>query len=440
MPEHVHTYRLTPLSLWNACAAGISVDEIIQTLTGFAKFPLPPSVEPQLRETASRFGSLRLVREADGTLVLHVRRPGLAAEFAAQASLAPYLGKRLAGDAFRVEPPWRGPLKRALVKLGWPVEDHAGFADGAPLAVALREVCRSGLPLVLRDYQDDAACCFTGGGSASAGVVALPCGGGKTIVAIACVTRLATHTLILATSVTAARQWRDELLEKTTLAEDDIGEFSASTKEIKPVTIATYQVLTHRRKRKIATETSASDADADGPPEFSYFDLFDSQPWGLIVYDEVHLLPVPLFQAAASVQSRRRLGLTATLVREDGMEGDAFALVGPKIHEIPWRILEGQGWIAAALDLPLLDGSTPQRRRDELFGASAVGRSRRWPLRASRIFPSTFPMPRWLSRFPASSALARKRRNGSVACSDPRPPAAAPGFTRWSRRNPSSRI
>ena len=438
MPEHVHTYRLTPLSLWNACAAGIAVDDIVGTLSDFAKFPLPPSVEPQLRETVSRFGSLRLVREAEGLLALQVLRPGLAAELAAHSSLLPYLGERLAGDVFRVEPPWRGPLKRALVKLGWPVEDHAGFADGAPLEVALRAICRSGAPLVLRDYQDDAACCFTGGGSAGAGVVVLPCGAGKTIVGIACIARLMTHTLILVTSVTAARQWRDELLDKTSLTADDIGEFSGQSKDIKPVTIATYQVLTHRRKRIISTATDTTAADA--PREFSHFGLFDSHPWGLIVYDEVHLLPAPLFQAAASVQSRRRLGLTATLVREDGMEGDVFALVGPKIHEVPWRILEGQGWIApavcteirvplpearvldyhiapprqrpqvaaanphktawvhallqrhpgepalvigtyldqlkeiaAGLELPLLDGSTPQRRRDELFGAFRRG-------------------------------------------------------------------
>jgi DNA excision repair protein ERCC-3 len=440
MPEHVHTYRLTPLSLWNACAAGIAVDEIVETLNDFAKFPLPPSVTPQLREIASRFGSLRLIREAEGLLALRVLRPGLADEFAAQTSLAPYLGEGLSNEAFRVDPPWRGPLKRALVKLGWPVEDQAGFIDGAPLEVSLREVCRSGMPLVLRDYQDDAASRFTGGGTAGAGVVVLPCGGGKTIVAIACIARLATHTLILATSVTAARQWRDELLDKTNLTEDDIGEFSGRSKDIKPVTIATYQVLTHRRKRTVSSETGDADGDSDGPPTFSHFDLFDSHPWGLIVYDEVHLLPAPLFQAAASVQSRRRLGLTATLVREDGMEGDVFALVGPKIHEVPWRILEGQGWIAPAvcteiriplperlvldyhtapprqrpqtaaanpdkaawvrvllerhpgesalvigtyleslkeiaddLDLPLLDGSTPQRRRDELFGAFRRG-------------------------------------------------------------------
>lgn len=435
MPEHVHTYRLTPLSLWNACAAGVAVDEIVESLTAFAKFPLPPSVEPRLRETAGRFGSLRLVREAGGTLALEVRRPGLANELAAQASLTPYLGERLAEDTFRVDPPWRGPLKRALVKLGWPVEDRAGFADGHPLEVALRPTCRGGGPLVLRAYQKEAADRFADGG---AGVVVLPCGAGKTIVAIACLARLRTHTLILATSVTAARQWRAELLDKTDLAEADIGEFSGRTKDIKPVTIATYQVLTHRRKRKVAKNDD--DPTPDDAPRFSHFDLFDRHPWGLIVYDEVHLLPTPLFQAAASVQARRRLGLTATLVREDGMEGDVFALVGPKIHEVPWRILEGQGWIApavcteirvplprrlvldyhtapprrrpqvaaanpdktewvralldrhpgepalvigtyldhlrevaAALGLPLLDGSTPQRRRDELFDAFRRG-------------------------------------------------------------------
>lgn len=378
MPEHVHTYRLTPLSLWNACAAGLEVGAIIETLAGFARFPLPPSVEPQLRETAGRFGALQLTRDSEGGLVLHVRRPGLAAEMVRQPGLTPYLGTRLGADSFRVEAPWRGPLKRALVKLGWPVEDHAGFVDGAPLAVAMRTTCRGGGPMVLRDYQQAAADRFAAGGSAGAGVVVLPCGAGKTIVGIACLSRLAEHTLVLVTSVTAARQWRAELLDKTTLGEDEIGEFSGRSKDIRPVTIATYQVLTHRHKRAPA-------AAPGGPPGgaaagFSHFGLFDRHPWGLIIYDEVHLLPAPLFQAAASVQARRRLGLTATLIREDGLEGDVFALVGPKLHEVPWRDLEHQGWIAPAvcteIRLPLpepmvLDYHTaPPRRRPQVAAAN----------------------------------------------------------------------
>ncbi len=390
MPEHVHTYRITALSLWNACAAGVAVESVIAALNDLAKFPPPLSVEAHLRETATRFGALKLWRAEDGTLELRVGRAGLAQELERQPTLKNYLGATAQENVFCVAAPWRGPLKRALVKLGWPVEDRAGFENGEVIEIALRETCQSGRPMVLRGYQADAALHFSDGGAAGAGVVVLPCGGGKTIVGMACMAKLGMHTLILASSVTAARQWKTELLDKTTLSPDDIGEYSGERKEIRPVTIATYQVLTHRKAPKRSSAIASGEAEAlvdnggapiDTPPprEFTHFSLFDAHRWGLIIYDEVHLLPAPLFQAAASVQTRRRLGLTATLVREDGLEGDVFALVGPKIHEIPWRELEKDGWIAPAvcteirIPMPeelLLDYATAEPRQQPQVAAA----------------------------------------------------------------------
>lgn len=462
MPEHVHTYRITPLSLWNAISAGLAIEAILAALDDFSRYPVPDSVPPQLRELASRFGALRLDLSGagDGTLALTARDEALAGELALHESLRNYLGPRLGPRRFAVDSPWRGPLKRSLMKLGWPVEDRAGFADGTALEVSLRETDRSGRPLVLRDYQKEAAEAFSRGGAAGAGVISLPCGSGKTIIGLACLAAARTRTLILATGVTAARQWREELLDKTTLTEDEIGEFSGDRKEIRPVTIATYQVLTHRSGPK--GRGAGNGPEEEGPGEasrsFVHFDLFDAAGWGLIVYDEVHLLPAPLFQAASSVQSRRRLGLTATLVREDGLEGDVFALIGPKLYEVPWRELESRGWIApatcheirlpmpdshwleyatagakakprvaaenprkesvvrellarhegeavlvigtyvehlaalaAALDLPLLEGASSQKRRDELFGKFRRGEIR--ALAVSKIANFSIDLP-----------------------------------------------
>jgi DNA excision repair protein ERCC-3 len=466
MPEHVHTYRITPLSLWNALSAGLSVDAVLGALEDFSRYPVPASVPAQLRELGSRFGALRLDAPdaGDAPLVLTVRDEPLADELALQESLRNHLGRRLGPRQFAVESPWRGPLKRSLMKLGWPVDDRAGFSEGAALAVSLRTEDRSGRPLVLRDYQKEAVDAFSRGGAAGAGVISLPCGSGKTIIGLACLAAAGTRTLILATGVTAARQWREELLDKTTLTEEEIGEFSGDRKEIRPVTIATYQVLTHRSgpKRGSRAEEPEEGAGDDGAGDesraFVHFDLFDAAGWGLIVYDEVHLLPAPLFQAASSVQSRKRLGLTATLVREDGLEGDVFALIGPKLYEVPWRELESRGWIAPAvcheirlpmaesrwldyataaakakprvaaenphkesvvrellarhegepvlvigtyiehltalaeaLDLPLLDGASSQKRRDELFGKFRRGEIR--ALAVSKIANFSIDLP-----------------------------------------------
>jgi DNA excision repair protein ERCC-3 len=333
-PEHVHTYRITPLSIWNACAAGAEPGEIVEVLREFSKYPVPGSVEAGIRDAASRFGRLRLDRAAAG-LRLEADDAALAEEVSRIRGVAPYLGERLTATAFAVPASERGRLKQALVKAGWPAEDVAGYTAGEPLSVSLRPVTRGGAPFSLRDYQAEAAAAYHASGSerGGSGVVVLPCGAGKTIVGMECITRVGSSTLILTTSVTAVRQWAAELLDKTDLREDQVGEYTGERKDVRPVTVATYQVLTHRDR-------------ADGP--FRHLDLFDHRDWGLIVYDEVHLLPAPVFQVTASLQARRRLGLTATLVREDGREDDVFALIGPKKADVPWKVLEGQGWIASA--------------------------------------------------------------------------------------------
>lgn len=333
-PEHIHTYRVTPLSIWNACAAGVPVDEITGTLDEFAKYSVPPHVSTQIRDFAGRYGRLRLERDADG-LVLHAGDAPLAEEISRSRPVTPLLGERLGSLAFRVAPANRGRLKQALVKVGFPAEDLAGYTEGEPLPLALRDTTRAGAPFHLRDYQEDAAAAFHAGGSSrgGSGVVVLPCGAGKTVVGMACVARVGASTLILTTSVTAVRQWITELLDKTTLHEDQIGEYSGAAKDVRPVTVATYQVMTYR---------GSTDAG------FAHLALFDQRDWGLIIYDEVHLLPAPVFQVTAGLQARRRLGLTATLVREDGREDDVFALIGPKKADVPWKTLEGRGWIAEA--------------------------------------------------------------------------------------------
>jgi len=333
-PEHVHTYRITPLSVWNACAAGSGPDEILGTLHELSKYPVPSVVETSIRDAATRYGRLRMVR-GDGGLVLEADEPELAELVSRIRGVAPHLGERISPASFAVPAAERGRLKQSLVKAGWPAEDLAGYTAGEPLPISLRPTTRSGEPFALRAYQADAAGAFHAGGSArgGSGVVVLPCGAGKTVVGMECMARVGSSTLVLTTSVTAVRQWIGELLDKTSLDEDQVGEYSGMAKDIRPVTVATYQVLTHRDRADAA---------------FRHLELFDRRDWGLIVYDEVHLLPAPVFQVTAGLQARRRLGLTATLVREDGREDDVFALIGPKKADVPWKELEGQGWIARA--------------------------------------------------------------------------------------------
>jgi DNA excision repair protein ERCC-3 len=334
-PEHVHTYRLTPLSIWNACASGVAPDWIVDSLREFAKYPVPEHVACEIRDQASRYGRVRLTGGAGG-LVLAAQDAPLAEEIGRHRSLAGLLGQRLSPLSFQVAAGNRGKVKQALIGIGWPAEDLAGYTQGEALAIQLASPTRAGREFALRHYQQDAAAAFHASGSerGGSGVIVLPCGAGKTVVGLACMEQVAASTLILTTSVTAVRQWIAEILDKTTLTADQIGEYSGFEKEIRPVTVSTYQIMTYRDDRQ---------------GDFKHLKLFDSRNWGLIVYDEVHLLPAPVFQITAGLQARRRLGLTATLVREDGREDDVFALIGPKKADVPWKDLEGEGWIARAV-------------------------------------------------------------------------------------------
>ncbi len=428
-PEHVHTYRVTPLSVWNACAAGVSAAEIIGALQEFSKYPVPQHVAVEIRDFASRYGRLKLVRDDRG-MILAANDQVLAEEIARGKHVAPLLRERLSPLEFRIDPGARGEIKQALVKIGFPAEDLAGYTTGESLTFSLRSTTIGGEPFGVRPYQQSAADAFhaSGGLHGGSGVITLPCGAGKTIVGMRCMAALQCSTLILTTSVTAVRQWINELLDKTTLLEDQVGEYSGLAKQVRPVTVSTYQIMTWRNGQE---------------SDFVHLSLFDSRNWGLIIYDEVHLLPAPIFRVTAGLQARRRLGLTATLVREDGREDDVFALIGPKKADVPWKILENQGWIATAkctevrlplpedlrmpyavadarskfrmasenpckidlvrqilerhpdepalvigmyldqlkalaepLGLPILTGTTPQRKRDQLYADFKAGRIR----------------------------------------------------------------
>ena len=331
-PEHIHTYRITRLGLWNARAAGHTADEILATLERYSKFAVPATVSIDIIETMNRYGRLTIERDADGNLLLAGTDPAVLAEVAKSKKTSELVSARPDGK-YDVVPWARGQLKQELLKLGWPAEDKAGFRDGAPFDIDLKTDGWS-----LRHYQEKAVNNFLAGGS---GVVVLPCGAGKTLVGAATMARTNTDTLILVTNTVSARQWRDELLARTSLTAEDVGEYSGQTKEIKPVTIATYQILTAKRGG-----------------EFAHLSLLDAKDWGLVIYDEVHLLPAPVFKLTAELQARRRLGLTATLVREDGRESDVFSLIGPKRFDAPWKEIEAEGFISPAvckeirIDLP----------------------------------------------------------------------------------------
>ncbi|MFI6101816.1 DNA repair helicase XPB [Lentzea sp. NPDC051213] len=322
-PEHVHTYRVTPLALWNARAAGHDAEQVVDALVRFSRYPVPQPLLVDVVDTMSRFGRLVLTNSPVHGLVLHSTDRAVLEEVLRHKKVAPMFGARIDDDTVIVHPSERGRLKQLLLKVGWPAEDHAGYVDGEAHPIELDE---NGWKL--RDYQRMAAQAFWAGGS---GVVVLPCGAGKTLVGAAAMAEAQATTLILVTNTVAGRQWKRELIARTSLTEEEIGEYSGERKEIRPVTIATYQVITRKSKG-----------------EYKHLELFDSRDWGLIVYDEVHLLPAPVFRMTADLQSRRRLGLTATLVREDGQEGDVFSLIGPKRYDVPWRDIEAQGWIAPA--------------------------------------------------------------------------------------------
>ncbi len=322
-PEHIHTYRLTPLGLWNARAAGHDAEQVIDALLAHSRYAVPHALLVDVAETMARYGRLRLDKHPVHGLVLSSTDRPVFEEVTRSKKVAGMLGVRIDADSVAVHPSERGNLKQALLKLGWPAEDWAGYVDGEAHAIALDQT-----DWTLREYQKEAAQSFWDGGS---GVVVLPCGAGKTLVGAAAMALAQATTLILVTNTVSARQWKHELVKRTSLTEDEIGEYSGARKEVRPVTIATYQVLTTRRKGV-----------------YTHLDLLDARDWGLIVYDEVHLLPAPIFRMTANLQARRRIGLTATLVREDGREGDVFSLIGPKRYDTPWKDIEAQGWIAPA--------------------------------------------------------------------------------------------
>ncbi len=414
-PEHIHTYRLTPLGLWNARAAGHDAEQVVDVLLTYSRYPVPSALLVDVAETMERYGRLRIEKHPGHGLVLASSDPAVMAEVVSSQQVAGMLGEVIDPETVAVHPSERGHLKQVLLKLGWPAEDLAGYVDGERHPISLVEEGWS-----LRTYQQQAVDSFWGGGS---GVVVLPCGAGKTVVGAAAMARAQATTLILVTNTVSARQWRDELLRRTDLKPEEIGEYSGAVKQIRPVTIATYQVITTKRHGV-----------------HPHLELFSARDWGLVVYDEVHLLPAPVFRMTADLQARRRIGLTATLVREDGHEGDVFSLIGPKRFDAPWKDLENQGWIAPAecievrvtlsederlayaladpevkyrlaassetkreaivdlvrrnagtptlvigqyvdqldelaerLDAPLIKGSTPNRRREELFDAFRSG-------------------------------------------------------------------
>lgn len=360
-PEHVHTYRITPLALWNARASGHDAEQCVDALLRYSRYDLPRALLVDIVDTMGRYGRLILENDPIYGLVLRTTDQAVLAEIRRAKAISPLLGDTVGPDLVVIQPADRGRIKQELIKVGWPAEDRAGYVDGTAFAMAITEDEH----FQLRDYQRDAAEGFWAGGS---GVIVLPCGAGKTIVGMAAMAKAQATTLILVTNTVSARQWRRELIERMSLRPEDVGEYSGERKEIRPVTIATYQVLISKSKGN-----------------FAHLALFDSQDWGLIIYDEVHLLPAPVFRATADIQSRRRLGLTATLLREDGKEREVFSLIGPKRYDAPWRDIEAQGWIAPATcvevrvtltDVERMDYATAEPDVSYRVASSAVSKYR----------------------------------------------------------------
>lgn len=359
-PEHLHTYRLTPLSLWNATSAGFTFSDAIEVLRKYSRYDLPQSVEVWIEETASRFGKIRIievpknfsidytelnslynssdVKIKEEYLLLKIETNLIYKQINSIASLKKYLtpyDSEEIDNAFLFLLTDRGTIKQKLLEFGWPVKDEVQLIDGEPLEINLRQETLSGKSMSVRDYQIEAAKSIVGnkGPGTGFGTIVLPCGAGKTIVGLQILTMLKTSTLIVTTNITSVHQWIEELVDKTDISRDMIAEYTGESKTIKPITVATYQILTWRPNK-------------EGP--YPHFGLFRERPWGLIIYDEVHMLPAPVFRVVAELQAVRRVGLTATLVREDECQGYVFSLVGPKRYDVPWKELETTGWIAKA--------------------------------------------------------------------------------------------
>ena len=337
-PEHIHTYRLSPLSLWNAAAGGMSAEDIIELLTRYSKYAIPANIAFDIRDNISRYGRIKLTRNGE-RLLLTANDPALIAEVMHHRRTQPYVLGQLDAHTIQVDASRRGHIKQALIHIGFPAEDLAGYTEGSPLPMKLLTETRLGQAFTPRNYQFAASAAFYAGGAPSggSGVVVLPCGAGKTIVGLATMSDIQRATLILTPNTIAVRQWINEIIDKTDVPAEMVGEYTGERKDIAPITVSTYQILTYRRP--------GEEGEAD---DFPHFSLLTSYDWGLIIYDEVHLLPAPVFRVTAEIQARRRLGLTATLVREDGREADVFSLIGPKKYDVPWRELERQGWIATA--------------------------------------------------------------------------------------------
>ena len=401
-PEYIHTYRVTPLSLWNAASAGLAAEEILACLGELSKYPVPDNVGRDIADYLSRYGRVKLIAEG-GELYLVSDDLPLMVEIAGAAAAQRFVTPTASATRLRVVPGRRGHIKQALVKLGYPVEDLAGYVEGEPLALQLLASTALGRPFGLRGYQQEAAEVFYAGGGArgGSGCIVLPCGAGKTIVGMAAMNTLQCSTLILTPNTIAVRQWIEELLDKTSLTPDLIGEYTGFQKEIRPVTVSTYQVLTYRKRagsRDAGLEVCATPP-ATGEGEFPHFGLFAARDWGLIIYDEVHLLPAPVFRITAELQARRRLGLTATLVREDGRESDVFSLIGPKKYDVPWKDLEKQGWIATAC---CHEVRLPQSDEDRMVYALAEPRLK---------YSVAAQNPR---KFPAVEALLQRHAGAST--------------------------
>ncbi|MEA3223292.1 MAG: DNA repair helicase XPB [Thermodesulfobacteriota bacterium] len=335
-PEYVHTYRITPLSIWNAASTGMKCDEIIEHLERYSRYDLPPGVVYRIKDAFGRFGAIRLTKGDNNTLVVEVNSPHLFDEITSNSRIKAFILKSDPRKRFVIPADVRGRFKHTLIKIGYPVDDLVGYEPGEALSFYLRDVAISGKIFGLRQYQTEAVEQFWAGGGprGGQGIIVLPCGAGKTIVGMGVMAKAQTYTLILCTNVAAVHQWISELIDKTFLTREDIGEYTGIKKEIRPVTITTYQILTYRKSKNAP---------------FEHMNLMRAKDWGLIMYDEVHVLPAPVFRATTEIQAKRRMGLTATLIREDGLEGDTFSLIGPKCYDVPWKELEQKGFIAEAI-------------------------------------------------------------------------------------------
>ena len=352
-PEHLHTYKISHLSLWNAAATGLRAPEVLERLESQSRYPIPPTVVTEIEDYMARYGLLRLKKE-DGRLTMESDDKLMFLEICKLKDVEPFIIEYIDDTHVVVDPERRGHLKMVLTNAGFPVEDLAGYTVGDPLPIQLRETTVSGKPFKLRDYQKDAAQVFYASGSekGGSGVIVLPCGSGKTVIGLATMALVQTKTLILTPNISSSRQWIREICDKTNLTLDQVKEYSGEVKEIGPVTVATYQILTQRKRAKKGDENKEGKepemTEEEVKKELANFPLFSQEKWGLMIYDEVHLLPAPVFRLSTEMQATRRLGLTATLVREDHKETEVFSLIGPKKFDIPWRILEAQGWIATA--------------------------------------------------------------------------------------------